>query len=116
MRIILTVEPVRMRPISPEVRCKTSLPYSGIKTFRAAIRKLLVKVVNIAITMGNESDPRIQLFSEVYELLNNKGYFINGDLIKSKYEILDTKYYDDVWASYIQVIVVNIGIPLLFFM
>ena len=44
-----------------------------------------------------------QLFSEVYNLLNTKGYFINGDLLKSKYDVLNTKYYDDIWAHYIQV-------------
>lgn len=44
-----------------------------------------------------------ELFSEVYSLLNNNGYFINGDLIKSRYDAVNTKYYNDVWAHYIQV-------------
>jgi tRNA (cmo5U34)-methyltransferase len=43
-----------------------------------------------------------QLFLEVNNLLNDDGYFINGDLIKSKYDVLNAKYYDDIWARYIQ--------------
>ncbi len=42
-----------------------------------------------------------QLFSEVNNLLNDKGYFINGDLHKSSHKVLNTKYYDDIWAHYI---------------
>jgi len=43
-----------------------------------------------------------ELFTEVYNLLNTGGYFINGDLFKSKYDVVNKKYYDDVWARYIQ--------------
>jgi len=39
-----------------------------------------------------------ELFTEVYNLLNTGGYFINGDLFKSKYDVVNKKYYDDVWA------------------
>lgn len=49
------------------------------------------------------SDPRKkQLFAELYQLLHDGGYFVNGDLVKSNYPVLTTKYYDDVWAHYIQ--------------
>lgn len=42
------------------------------------------------------------LFREIYEMLETGGWFVNGDLIKSEYEILNKKYYDDIWASYIK--------------
>ncbi len=49
------------------------------------------------------SDQRNQpLLKEVFGLLNDGGYFINSDLFKSKYDVLNEKYYDDVWASHIQ--------------
>lgn len=42
------------------------------------------------------------LFREIYKMLETDGCFVNGDLIKSKYEILNRKYYDDIWASHIK--------------
>jgi len=61
---------------------------------------------NVIVSTGaihHVSDQRKkELFAEVYNLLNNHGYFINGDLVKSKFDILNTKYYDDVWARHIQ--------------
>lgn len=45
---------------------------------------------------------REEIFREIFELIEDGGYFINGDLFKSKYEVLTKKYYDDVWARYIQ--------------
>jgi tRNA (cmo5U34)-methyltransferase len=45
---------------------------------------------------------RKPLFKEIFQLMDDGGYFINGDLLKSKYDVLTKKYYDDVWARYIQ--------------
>jgi tRNA (cmo5U34)-methyltransferase len=45
---------------------------------------------------------RKTLFKEIFELLNDDGYFINSDLFKSKHDVLTEKYYDDVWARHIQ--------------
>lgn len=61
---------------------------------------------NVIVSTGaihHVSDQRKRrLFVEVHRLLNDGGYFINGDLVKSRYDILNTKYYDDVWAHHIQ--------------
>lgn len=42
------------------------------------------------------------LFAEIHGLLKDGGFFINGELVRSKYDVLNAKYYDDIWASYIQ--------------
>jgi len=41
-------------------------------------------------------------YSRKFTPSDREGYFINGDLIKSQYEILNKKYYDDIWARHIQ--------------
>lgn len=43
-----------------------------------------------------------ELFSEIYNILNGGGYFINVDLINSQYDVLNKLYYDDIWAHQIQ--------------
>ena len=42
------------------------------------------------------------LFKQVFSLLETAGYFIDGDLIKSRFEGFNHKYIDEVWAGHIK--------------
>jgi len=60
-------------------------------------------VVISAGTIHHLADERKRaLFQEIFQVLEEGGYFINGDMIKSRYEILNKKYYNDIWAGYIR--------------
>lgn len=60
------------------------------------------QVVVSARTIHHLPDERKKaLFRQIFGMLVDGGCFVNGDLIKSKHEILNKKY-EDLWASHIK--------------